>query len=140
MTHIAAQMMATGSPFIMEANFRAPNNVSSPNNADTHPKDDECAVLRALTERYAYNSLTFLFTGDLQVLHKRFLERETRPERGRIHRVDGALDDFTAFKEADQLMDGFNVNGMLVRVDTTDFEQVDFDTYIQQARTFMTGS
>lgn len=69
---ITEKFMETENPLIIEANFVMNEN---------HNKLREGDVLKTLVERYGYQTLTYLFLGDLRVLHKRFVEREKQPER-----------------------------------------------------------
>lgn len=120
MAHVAECLMKTGQTLVLESNFiRA-----------------EGEVLRELAERYAYRLLTFVFTGDLRVLHKRFVERDNSPERAAVNRIFGLLDDFETFKNAVGALSEFDVGDTVVKIDTTHFDTVDFEALIRQAHAF----
>lgn len=126
MMYVAERMFETGRPIIIEGNF-VPAGVK---------KVDEAGVIRHLIDKYEYSSLTFKFTGDTRVLHKRFVEREETLERGQVNKIgaDVSYDEFNGWCHN---LDSFNVGGKIVRVDTTDFDLVDFEGYFEAARQFM---
>lgn len=121
MLHTAEILMRTGVPLILESNFKA----------------DEAARLEELIGRYGYRALTYVFEGDLHVLHRRFLARDNSPEREPANRMGGLYDDYAVFAENVRPLADFHAGGEIVRVDTTDFQTVDFDGYIEQARRFI---
>lgn len=121
MLHTAEILMRTGAPLILESNFKA----------------DEAARLEELIGRCGYHALTYVFAGDLRVLHRRFLEREGSPAREPANRMGGLYDDYAVFAENVRPLADFCAGGEIIRVDTTDFQSVDFDGYIEQARRFI---
>jgi len=76
MMYVAERLMETGFPIIIEGNF-APAGLK---------KVDEAGVIRALIQKYGYQSLTYQFEGDTKILHERYIEREKTPERGDANR------------------------------------------------------
>lgn len=123
-THTAENLMKAGVPFIWESNFAG----------------DELEVLRGLLNRYAYRSLSFVFVGDLRVIHRRFTERELTPERDPANRMlGGELDGYEAFAQAIGPLGEFNVGDTVVRIDTTDFDAVDFTSHMESAKRFLHG-
>ena len=114
--HITEIMMKTGSPFIIEGNF----------------KDTEKTKLIELLETYCYRPLTFLFTGNTDVMHRRFLEREHSPERHSVHKMYGLLDNVLEFEQLIKPLLEFNAGGKIVRIDTGDFSKINFDDYIKE--------
>ena len=69
---IAGQFMGAGQPFLLENNFE-------------RASEDG---IKALLARYRYPVLTLHLTGDYSVLYRRFLERESSPDRHRGHVVN----------------------------------------------------
>ena len=126
MMYVVERMFETGSPIIIEGNF-VPAGVK---------KVDEAGVIRQLIDQYGYDSLTFKFTGDTKVLHKRFVEREETAERGQVNKIGSEVtcDEFNTWCHN---LDSFNVGGEIVEVDTSDFDLVDFDSYYELAGQFM---
>ena len=123
---IAGQFMGAGQPFLLENNFE-------------RASEDG---IKALLARYRYPVLTLHLTGDYSVLYRRFLERESSPDRHRGHVVNdcypekaGGLpegqraktisyEDFLRGIET-RGFDTFEVPGEQIRVDTTDFSTID---------------
>ena len=126
MMYVTERMFETGGPIIIEGNF-VPAGVK---------KVDEAGVIRRLIDKYDYSSLTFKFTGDTQVLYKRFVEREETLERGRVNKIesDVSYDEFNGWCHN---LGGFDVGGKIIRVDTTCFDSVDFEGYFEAARQFI---
>ena len=126
MMYVMERMLETGVPIIMEGNF-VPAGVK---------KVDESGGIKRLIRQYGYASLDFKFTGDPRVLHRRFLEREKTAERGEVNKI-GTDVPCGAFYQWCRDLDGFDIGGETVRVDTTDFSRVNFDAYIKLAKEFM---
>lgn len=126
MMYAAERLIETSCPVIIEGNF-APCGVK---------KVDEAGVIKELINKYDCQSLTYKFTGDTKILHKRFIEREKSPERGQANKMfyDIPYNEFDRFCRN---LDEFNVGGEMVKVDTTNFDNVDFDSLIETARLFM---
>lgn len=126
MMYVTERMFETGRPVIIEGNF-VPAGVK---------KVDEAGVIRQLIDNYGYDSLTFKFVGNTQILYKRFIEREETLERGQVNKIgaDVSYDEFNGWCHN---LDSFDVGGKIVRVDTTDFDSVDFEGYFEAARQFM---
>jgi predicted kinase len=126
MMYAAERMMETGVPFIIEGNFVP---------AGVKPVD-EAGVIKALTEKYDCKPLTFKFTGDTRVLHRRYVERNDSPERGDANRFYDETP-YDVFERYCRNLDAFGVGGDVIGVDTTDFSAVDYGYLIEQARFFM---
>ncbi len=76
--------------------------------------------------------------GDTRVLHQRFLEREKTAERGEVNKI-GMDVPYSTFNQWCHNLDGFDIGGETVRVDTTYFPDVNFNSYINLAKEFMCG-
>lgn len=85
MMYVAERLFKTGNPIIMEGDF-VPGGVK---------KVDEAGMIQQLINQYGYTPLTFQFTGDTQILYKRFIEREKTVERGQANKIgeDVSIDD-----------------------------------------------
>jgi hypothetical protein len=44
---------------------------------------------------------------------------------------------FDVFDDWCRNLDAFNIGGIVIAIDATDFARVDFDAYIEEARVFM---
>lgn len=121
MAHIAENLMKTEIPFILESNFI----------------DSEAAILKDLISKYNYKALSYVFVGDLHIIHKRFIERDNSPEREVSNRIYGLLDDYSVFEESIMPLGKFNIGDKIVKVNTTTFENVDFESYIKEAYEFI---
>lgn len=126
MMYVMERMLETGTPVILEGNF-VPAGIK---------KVDEAGVIRRLIDKYNYVSLDLKFMGDTQVLYQRFLEREKTAERGDANRI-GEDVSYVTFDRWCHDLDDFDIGGETIRVDTTDFSKVDFDTYIESAKKFI---
>ena len=126
MMYVTERMFETGNPIIIEGNF-VPAGIK---------KVDEAGLIKTLICKYDYTPLTFKFSGDTQILYKRFIEREKTAERGQVNKigVEISYDDFDKWCHD---LDNFDVGGKVVKIDTTDFATVDFNKYFECARQFM---
>ena len=125
--------MKAGQPFILE------NNVEY---SSEHG-------IKKLLEQHQYSALTITLTGDYKVIYRRFLERESSPDRHRGHVVN---DCYPEKKESDlktpnaktvsyenfargieqRGFDVFCVDGRQIKVDTTDFSKVNMEALFSQ--------
>jgi len=98
-------------------------------------KVDEAGVIKALADKYAYETLTFKFSGDTRILYERYIERNKSPERGDANRdfTEPSYDDIANYCRK---LSGFNIGGKIIKIDTTDFAKVNFDAHIKKARLF----
>jgi predicted kinase len=126
MAYITARFMEASLPLIIEANF-----VMGENNGGVK----EGAVIRALAESHHYQTLTFLFSGNAKVLHRRFLNRSNKTDR-RANRVffEPTLEDF---ERISLTLKCFDIGGKSEKIDTTDFDKADFAHHLETARVFM---
>lgn len=107
---VAEELMKVGTPFILESNF----------------VKESADILLKLIEKYKYQSITVRFTGDMEVLHNRFLKREYSEERHQGLVSNGVFDELEEFKKISNKTQEFSINEQEIVVDTTDFEKVDF--------------
>ena len=128
MIYVAERLMETNHPIIIEGNFVPPG----------VKKVDESGVIKALINRYNCPHLTFKFTGDTRILYERYIERENSPERGDANR-DFEEIPYEVYNTYCQNLEGFNIGGEIIKIDTTDFDKVDFDKHIGTAKIFAMG-
>ena len=126
MMYVAERHIETGCPIIIEGNF-VPYGLK---------KTDEAGVIKALIDKYSCLSLTFKFIGDTQILHRRYIERDKLPERGKVNAMLGEIP-HNDFDRLCRNLDGFDIGGEIIEVDTTDFSDVDFEKHIETARAFL---
>ena len=128
MYYVAGQLMKAGQSFILENNFEYSSKQG----------------IKNLLEKYQYSALTITLTGDYKVIYKRFLERESSPDRHRGHVVNDCYPE----KKENNLkelkakpisyenfvygieqrgFDVFCVDGRQIKVDTTDFSKVNME-------------
>lgn len=119
--YIIEEQMKVGLPIIAESNF---------------VKESE-PIIKKLLDKYNYNNITIRFEGNLQVLHKRFLEREYSNERHLGLVSNGVFDDFENFEKTSIKSKEFKINDNEILVDTTDFSKVDFDKIIENIQKYM---
>jgi predicted kinase len=126
MMYAAERLIEVGYPVIMEGNF-VPQGIK---------KVDEAGAIKSLIDKYGCQPLTYKFMGDTKVLHKRFVEREKTPERGQANVMFSEIS-FEDFDRFCRNLDAFNVGGDVIKVDTTDFEKVDYEKLIKSANLFI---
>lgn len=126
MMYATERLLEAGYPLILEGNF-VPEGIK---------QVDESGKIRKLIHQYAYESLVFKFSGNTQVLYSRFMEREKSPERGQVNTI-GYEPSYAEFDIWCHSLDKFDVGGNVIKIDTTDFSKVDFETYIETARLFI---
>lgn len=126
MMYVAERMFEAGYPLIIEGNF-VPAGVKEVN---------EEGVIRRLIDRYGYEVLTYKFMADTKVLYRRFTEREKMPERGQANVI---MEAFTCddFEQWCHNLDNFSLDGKVIKVDTTNFDTVDFDGLLESAKRFL---
>ena len=128
MMYVMERMFEAGLPVIIDGNF-VPAGIK---------KTDEAGTIKQLIDKYDYDSLTFKFSGDTRILHKRYIEREKTPERGDVNKM-GFDVDLETFDTWCHNLDKFDVGGKIIKVDTTDFSEIDFNNYFESARLFFSG-
>jgi len=129
MAFAVERFMEAGQPIIIEANFVMREN---------HGGLKEGETLRELIDRYGYQSLTYIFTGDLPALYKRFAARDVLPSRGVANQMWGEFT-YQNYLDANLHLVDFNIGGEIVRIDATDLGAVDFCKYIKVANKFLEG-
>lgn len=128
MYHMAEQLMDRKLPFILENNFE---------NASKEG-------LQAILEKHGYTAITVTLTGDYQKIYERFVDRNNSPDRHVGHVVNDyypqerpqnvhtlSYEEFVA-GITKRGMDTFAANGPHIRVDTTDFDQVDKEELVRK--------
>lgn len=125
MYYAAGQLMKAGQAFILENNFEYS---SEPG-------------IKKLLEKYQYSVLTITLTGDYKVIYRRFLERESSPDRHRGHIVNDCYPERDSKERKTASIsyenyvrgierrgfDAFLADGAQIRVDTTDFSKIDME-------------
>ena len=122
--HIAECLIKTDTMCILESAFTA----------------QQIEKVKVLTEKYNAECLTFQFVGDVDVLVGRYWDRQQKIHWS--HQFDEMATDKIAFKQ--QYIKG-HVNscrgeavfGQTIRVDTTDYNTVDYEALIKQAKNFV---
>jgi len=118
--------METGYPLIIEGNFVMGG----------YMKLNEGEVIKSLIEKYNYQSLTYIFYGDTRVICDRFNEREKTPERGQSNQIFAEL----SYEDCEEWLPplgDFTVGGQIIKVDTTDFNKIDYDGLVNEAHKFL---
>ena len=126
MLYVMERLFESSYPVIIEGNFVPPG----------IKKIDEAGAIKQLVDKYNYESLTYKFMGDTEVLYKRFAMREDTPERGQANKMfsEVSYDDFNIWCHN---LDKFDIGGKIIKVDTTDFEKLDTEKLIEDARLFI---
>lgn len=119
--YIIEEQMKVGLPIIVESNF----------------VKESVPIIKNLLNKYNYNDITVRFEGDLQVLHKRFLEREYSSERHVGLVSNGVFDNLEDYEKTVLKSKEFKISNNEILVDTTDFSKVDFDEIIENIKKYM---
>jgi predicted kinase len=121
MMHIANELMACGYNFIIEGNFGNENSMR----------------INELLKKYKYEALTFLFIGDLKVLHERFVKRDNSTERDNANKINGLLDNFLDFEKVVKPLGEFGLGNPIIKMDGTDFSKINYENYITIASNYI---
>lgn len=73
-----------------------------------------------------------LFSGNPEVIHKRFVERDITSERHPGLVTNGFFDDFEVFKPAAQACGNFKYGDVIINVDATDFSKISYDDLVEK--------
>lgn len=119
MAHIAECLLQVSKPCILESNFRV----------------QEGERIEELLEKHGASCLTFVFTGDLDVLYNRYAKRAR--ERHWVHRGPGDRDDFKDGLARHKAGHIHIRAGEIVTVDTTDFDKIDYGALFDLAKRFI---
>lgn len=128
----AEALMGTNKLIILENNFE---NISKPK-------------LQELINKYHYTPITVLFDGDIKKIYNRFIERDNSPTRHRGHVVNteypesisgstiSAQIKFEDFQKTfeERGVRNFNIDGDIIKIDTTDFDKVSYSNVINQIK------
>jgi predicted kinase len=120
MIHIAESFLRVGKVCILESNFRK----------------SESEPLKHLLQKYNCECLTFLFKGDFNIIHTRSAARDSAGERHWVHnRTNEHKNDFKKW----HLHNGYgNISiGQTISVDTTIFENVDYEKLFALTENFL---
>jgi len=115
MRYIAGNSMKIGLPIILESNF--------------NPHD--AAYFEEEVQKYNYKPITVILTGDKNIFYDRFVKRwETR------HPGHKSFDLFTReeFCKQQEGWERFPISGERIIVDTTRFEDIEYDEVISRIK------
>ena len=116
--YIIEQHLKVGLSLIAESNFG----------------EEAIPVIKKLLDKYNYKCITIRFEADLEVLHKRFLNREYSNERHNGLVSNGVFDEYENFKKTHEKSRKFKIDDNEMLVDTTDFSKVDLNEIINRIR------
>jgi len=120
MLHIAEQFLISGKICILESNLKL----------------KESELIKILLEKYDCECLTIIFKGDLEVLHKRYIERGKTGKRHWVHSEFGEnSDNFKKYHLQNGL--GEVEIGKTIVTDTTVFDEVNYDELFMAAEMFI---
>ena len=98
-------------------------------------KDYEMQEIKTITSKLNYQILSFVFKGDDEILHKRFLKRLDE-NRHYVHKSE----DFTDIKDFKIMLEGLrkvNYLGKIINVDCTNFDYQDDDNLLNIVSEFI---
>ena len=113
--HIAERFLQVGNVCILESNFVQP----------------EVEIIRILLDKYGCECLTYMFSGDLDVLGERYFSRE----RHWVHSKARDAGVMKRYSEKRKLMDVRL--GRMVHVDATSFEKINYEELFTTAKNFI---
>lgn len=135
MYYFAVSLLKQNRPIILENNFEE----------STKPG------LLNLINKYNCKPLTIRLTGDLNIIYKRFVERDKSPERHRGHVVNTCYPEcgntdvvptmsFENFKKMinERGIIDFQVGENVIEVDCTDFSKIPYEDIIKKINSYIT--
>ncbi|EKQ56043.1 MULTISPECIES: AAA family ATPase [unclassified Clostridium] len=128
----AESLMRTNKLIILENNFE---NISKPK-------------LQELINKYHCTPITVLFDGDMKTIYNRFIERDKSPTRHRGHVVNteypesinsNSISPQIKFEDFQKTFEErgirhFNISDDTIKIDTTDFDKVNYGDIINQIK------
>lgn len=114
--HFCEMLMRANQTFIFESNF-------------VHPAGDN---IHQMVKKYGYKVINVLFDGDVEVIHKRFVERDVTSERHPGLASNGFFNDLKVFRNAAQACSNFKYGDVLITVDATDFSKVSYENLVDE--------
>ena len=117
MRHVAENSMKIGLPIILESNFNP----------------DDAKYFENEIQKYNYTPITIQFTGDKKILFERFMERWENRHWG--HK--SFEPSWEMFESQQEGWERFNVGGEKLIVDTTDFNNVDYDEILAKIKAML---
>ena len=102
--------------------------------------EESIPIIKELLTKYNYKCVTVKFTGDLHVLHDRFIKREYSDERHRGLFSNGKFDNYEVFESRASVLRNFKIDDNEIVVDTTDFNTVDYDSIIDYIKGVVYGN
>ncbi len=122
--YIIEEQMKSGMPLVAESNFT----------------EESIPIIKELLTKYNYKCVTVKFTGDLHVLHDRFIKREYSDERHSGLFSNGKFDNYEVFESRASVLRNFKIDDNEIIVDTTDFNTVDYDSIINYIKGVVYGN
>jgi len=114
--YFCEMLMKSEQPIIFESNFISP-----------------CPDFFVnMIEKYGYKVITVLFDGDVEIIHKRFLDRDVTSERHPGLVSNNYFSDFEVFERSTQPCRDFDYGDIKIMVDTSDFSKVSYDDIIKK--------
>ena len=114
--HFCEILMRTDQSFVFESNFVS------------QCKD----FLNPMVSKYGYKAITVLFDGNIEIIHKRFLERDITEERHPGLVSNSYFSDFNFFKSATEACRTFCFGDKKIVVDATDFSNISYDRITEE--------
>lgn len=114
--HFCEMLMSANQTFIFESNFVDPAGNS----------------FRPMVEKYGYKVINVLFDGDIEAIHKRFMERDVTSERHPGLASNGFFNDIEVFRNAARACRSFKYGDVLLTVDATDFSKVSYENLVEK--------
>lgn len=118
--YVAECMIKSKCDFVLESNF----------------VERSGQIITELVDKYNYECMTVMFDAPTKVLHQRFLEREQNGQRHEGLGI-GIYDDYEAFERNALPQRKFEFKGKFFRVDTTDFQNVDYEVITREVQRFL---
>ena len=85
-----------------------------------------------MVKKYDYKVINVLFSGDWEVIHRRFVKRDITSERHPGLVSNGFFDDFKVFEKAAKSCESFRYGNVVIDVDATDFSKLSYDDLIDK--------
>ena len=118
MAHMAECCLQVGQTCILEANFQL----------------SQSRWIKKMVEKHKAECLTFLFTGDLNILWERYAKREV--SRHWVHTTVGENQDYFVEGHLKAGIGKVSI-GQTIRIDSTDFTNIDYEELTKEAIKFL---
>lgn len=100
-------------------------------NTTTKGKENEQIKINEIVKKYGYSLLAFNIVGDLEILYKRFVEREKDIDRNPILHINTEKYGYRLYYLFNEKLRVCLFDNHVIEIDATDFSKVDYSSYLE---------